>query len=224
MPRFANPLPIITPVHRQVDPAHRSAAYKLFHNRYHCITAQANLYSKEYLKISGTLTTGDKACDAAMATSSVQIWLTPAAMAVFLNDGATFALIDPTQSVEIYETINEHLQDWKRHLTLELNTTNVPFQDLRWFEALAVEIFQIARGYMGRTRQPTLGLFPQGAVMRGLSKTTPAQRAEALEASRPKEHSLVVESLRKEQQAATVDPATRSKPWLLKRRDPNGRT
>jgi hypothetical protein len=223
MPRHANPPPVFHPQPVAVDPAQHSAAYKLFHHRYHCITAQMNLYSKAYLEISGMVSTGDKNADRAMAHAPAQCWLTPAAMAEFLEQGATFAIKEPKETVEIYENINQHLQDWKNHVQKELNTSDVPWEDLRKFEALAVEVFKIARGFMARSH-PMQSFFNRvgGGVMRGLSREAPkldhnnqpiiTPRGEI---AAPAAHTPVVDAMRKEMQQLDTGLVKKpNKPWL----------
>lgn len=214
MRRPANPPPVIHPVTNPVDPKQFSAAYKLFHNRYQALTAQMNLYSKGYLEVFGTVSSGDKELDAAMAKSEVRVWLTPSAMAMFLDEGMGFRLIDPKDSVDIYNTINEHLTDWKRHTQLEVNPLNVPWDDLRKFENLAKEMFPIARGYMRNLPTPFDGIFNRTGVMRGLSRKRPDEDS----SNKPVEkeaHSPILETMRQEmQQNTSASPAKKVKPWL----------
>lgn len=216
MPRFANPPPVKTPVTNQVDPSKLSAAYRLFHDRYECITEQMNLYSKEYLSVFGMVTTGDKKQDEAMAKYPVRVWLAPASMAQFLDQGSSFSLVKREETATIYGLIIEHLTDWKRHLQFELNPYDVPWDDLRMFEALAKEMYPTARGYIKNLSAP-FDMFSKmgGGVMRGLSRSKAPEKKDADKAT-PEAHTPILETMRQEIQANQNTPAAsrKTKPWL----------
>lgn len=170
--RMANPPAVKHPVTTPL-PATTSAAYHLFTDRYACTTAQRNLYSANYLKISGVVSTGDKTVDKAMGDYPVAVWLTPVAMAEFRNDGASFTLNNPADAAPIYKHLRDHLMDWKNHIDRNININDPPMEDLRKLEELAQEMYPIALGYMP-VEEPSFGFLGRNfGVMRGLSREAP---------------------------------------------------
>lgn len=176
VPTYAKPLPVITPVlGKPIDPANRTAAHRLFNDRYRVMMSQMDLYSEKYLREGGMVTTGDKEVDRAMAYQKVQCYQTAAGMAELLDQGCSFHLVDPNDSVKIYRDVIDHLTDWKHYVTREINPINVPKEDLAKFDHLASEIYYIARGFMAMERQPE-GFFTKLEAMerrRGIAKNRP---------------------------------------------------
>ena len=217
MPQFARPPPVKQLRTDKVTPKDLSAAYKLFHNRYQCTTSQMNYYSKEYLSTFGMVTTGDKAADDAMAHSTVNVWLTPAAMAIFLNEGSVFGLVDRKSSIEIYGLLMEHLRDWQQHLRLELNPKDVPWEDLRQFEALAKEMFPIASGFVQNLEQPFSHFVNRsGGIMRGLKREAPPPVTSVPGTSEITERGFqpILDTMMQEVKTPSPEPSKKSKPWL----------
>jgi hypothetical protein len=156
--RPARPAAVVIPAAPTVSVDKQTAAYKLFHHRFDCIIAQMHLYSTPYLQISGMVTTGDRDADRAMATAPVRTWMTPAAMAQFLSDAAPFRLVKPSDAAPIYQMLTEHLNDWKQYVSTTMNPVDVPTDDLIKFDALAGEIYNTARGFLGQAK-PVSGFF-----------------------------------------------------------------
>lgn len=139
---------------KYIDPSKHSAAYKLFHYPIVCVVAHMHLTTQEHTDIGGYVTSGDSKIDRAQALADAHVQLTVAAMAEFHDQGIAMRLATPEDSVRIYQMIHEHLMDWRRVLETEA-TTQVPLEDLKKFDALAGEVYQIARYYM--TTAPTHG-------------------------------------------------------------------
>lgn len=127
-----------------------SAAFRIFHYYYKCYIPQSQLYSRDYIHQFGIPTTGHKAIDREMANSPTLAQLTIAQMAEHFDDGATLTLQDPKQSVEIYKTIREHLILCREAAQNPVGGEVPPMEDLRKLDALAGEVYKIARGYMDR--------------------------------------------------------------------------
>lgn len=130
-----------------IQEAH-SPAFKLFNYYYECTIPQNHLYDQDYVSQFGIPTSGDADIDREMARSRVTVRLTIAQMATHLENGAPICLIDQKKSVEIYETIIAHLNNWKRKVTQSPGAIEVPTKDLEELDALAGEVYKIAKGYM----------------------------------------------------------------------------
>lgn len=122
-----------------------SAAYKIWHYRFMCTIAQMHLMSAEFLEQGGSVTSGNPAIDRQMANNTVEVQLTPAAMAMYLAEGASIALVQMSDAAKIYQMIHDHLSDWHRALQNSPHTLNPPLEELRMFDALAGAIYHQAR-------------------------------------------------------------------------------
>lgn len=119
---------------------------------------QHHLYDEQWLKQVGVPTSGDRNIDRELANSEILCQLTIAEMAEKFANGATLTLEDPKKSVEIYETINEHIGDWRQISSNPLGMEEIPVEDLRMLEELAIEIYKIARGYRVKQLEDSKGL------------------------------------------------------------------
>lgn len=128
--------------------AEHSAAYKIFHYYYHCLIPQHHLYSQDFISTFGLPTSENREIDRELATSEVLTQVTIAEMSQHLANGANMTLEEPRKSVEVYRILREHLLDWKRKTEDPLDTTEPPVEDLRDLDALAVEVYKIAKGFM----------------------------------------------------------------------------
>lgn len=132
----------------QMSTVEKSAAYKIFHYYYKVYIAQHFMYSSDYIKAFGIPTSGDKDIDKTLANSKTLVQLTIAQMADKLDMGASMSLEDPKISVEIYDTIRQHLLDWDNHVRNSLASVDPPLEDLQKLDKLAAEVYKIAKVYM----------------------------------------------------------------------------
>lgn len=171
-------------------------AFRIFNYYYECTIPQNHLYDADYVKTFGMPTSGDPEVDREMARSRVPVNLTIAQMATHLDNGAAITLINQEKSVEIYETIVEHLNDWKKKVSQSLTMSEVPSKDLEELDALAAEVYKIARGYMEKNIHDDP--FARLVTRQGYSNP---KRQEALpeeETSLPEQHSRISDSINKD--------------------------
>lgn len=133
------------------DPSKHTAAYKICHYRFIVRIAQMHLISQQALDNTWRVTSGNAAVDRAMAEELVQAQLTIAEMAEHHANGATMSLVNPEDSTRIYGIIHEHLMDWMRQLQTSVTVSNAPLEDLRRLDALAGDVYLIARYYWQKT-------------------------------------------------------------------------
>lgn len=138
---------VITRFATNADPSKHSAAYKIFHYKFICSIAAMHLQRQEHLEVFGYVTSGDAKVDRALAHAEMHVQLTIAAMAQFYDEGIPFKLVDPKDSVKIYQTIHQHLMDWKQHIEFS-STFEAPIDELRKLDAVAAEVYGHARFHM----------------------------------------------------------------------------
>lgn len=172
-----------------------SAAYVIFHYYYRCYIPQSYLYSPDHIKEYGIMTSEDRNIDRALAQSQTLTRQTIAEMAELFDRGATITLEDPSQSAEIYTVLNEHLVTWVNQVQ-SVNATEAPMQDLRKLEALAMEIYGIAKHYL-KEAPGTNTLFKGLKTLegrRGMSRISGVRESVTL----PDQHTAVTEVITKE--------------------------
>lgn len=126
------------------QPAEHTPAFKIFHYYYEVYVPQYALYGENYLQDYGFPTTGNRETDRAMANQRTLCQLTLAQMAEHIDNGISVILADPTKSMELYEIVNKHLIEWKQKASFDRHI-NVPLEDLKKLEVLAVNLYDIAK-------------------------------------------------------------------------------
>lgn len=172
-----------------------TAAFRIFHYYYRCYIPQSQLYSREFLQQFGVPTTGDKKIDREMANSSTLAQLTIAQIANHFDDGATITLEDPRKSVEIYETIREHLVLCRETAQNPAGGEVPPMEDLRKLDNLAGEVYKIARGYMSQATEDSrlFSRLNQLGGRRAMTRDTKVPEARQVAA----EHTPVTDAINK---------------------------
>lgn len=123
-------------------------AYQIFHYEFLCRIAQMHLYSTEYLEQAGVVTTGSKEMDRASAMEMVDVRLTIAAMAEYISEGATIAVVNSEDCAKIYRLIRAHLENWQEKVQQSLHQIQVPAEDLRKLDAVAAYVYPYARYHL----------------------------------------------------------------------------
>lgn len=154
-------------VHAQ--PVKQTNAYKLFNYRFLVEIAQMHLYDSKWLESSGVVTTGNPVLDRQTALQPMVAQLSPAAMAEFHDEGVEMRLVNPEDSVRIYQMIYDHMKDWQHAVNFNVNINDAPLEDLRKFDALATEVYKLARYYW--KEKPYHGQFGQFLQSRGRRRT-----------------------------------------------------
>jgi len=144
--------------------ADKSVAQKLFTFRYRAQISKVHLISEKEIAQFGTVSTGNKDVDRAMADEIVTATLTAPEMAEFLDNSVTFALCNTKDSVQIFRHLMELLKDWEERSRADLQEVKVPIEELVKLEKLAAHMYQsakywIAKGEYGNDLQHRLSLF-----------------------------------------------------------------
>lgn len=124
-----------------------TVAFQLFHSHWNCLIPEMYLYDQKYLEQVGTVSSGDRAIDRQMAHNRREVRLTPAAMAIYFDEGAPIKMVNPIDAIPIYRLILEHLETWKHIINTEVNIGNPPIEDLKKFDNLAAALFPLANQF-----------------------------------------------------------------------------
>lgn len=194
-----------------------TAAYKIFNYPFLCRIAQMHLVSEEVLRQTGALTTGNAEWDRAAAMEMVDVRLTIAAMAEYVAEGATIALLNPEDSAKIYRLIKEHLEAWYYEVQSNLHLLEVPTEDLRKLDTLAAYVYPYARYYL--TERPFHGRLATtlANLARGRGARVPegpdaeAERKRLMRENTPAQHTPLADSI-------AAEAMQRRKAWDTKTR------
>ncbi len=194
-----------------------TAAYKIFNYPFLCRIAQMHLTSEEVLRQTGTVTTGNAEWDRAAACEMVDVPLTIAAMAIYVDEGATIALINPEDTAKIYRLIREHLEAWYHEVQTNLHLMDVPTDDLRKLDALAAYVYPHARYYL--TERPFHGRLANTLASLAAARGAPllqspdpeAERKRLMRENTPAHHTPLADSI-------ATEAMRRRKAWDTKTR------
>lgn len=123
-------------------------AWRLFNLRYKCAASNLVEVTTEYLASGRAVmnVTGDKIVDTLAAGRMEYRNMTAAAIAMFISEGHPIAITQLKDCVQIYADIQDHLHD---HLMAAKSAMHIddlpPIEDLRAFEALALEVYRTAK-------------------------------------------------------------------------------
>lgn len=130
-------------------------AWRLFNLQFKCLASSMLEYSTEYLTSGNAVinVTGDKHVDS-MAAGRMEIRrLTAAAIAMYMNDGNSIGITDMYDCVQIYNDVQDHLHDHLMASKQAMHREDVAeIEELRQFEALALEVYQTAKRLEPRTK------------------------------------------------------------------------
>lgn len=122
-----------------------SIAYRIFHDLYLVEIPEIYNHDWNHVKEVGTYTTGNAEMDMQMATAPLRRYMTIAAMVLFHDDGAPITLMQPTDSMQIYSMLMEHLGNWRWIVEMFLNATPPPADDFYMMESFANAIQPLAK-------------------------------------------------------------------------------
>lgn len=123
-------------------------AWRLFNLRYKCQASSLVEVSTDYLATGNAImnVTGDKVVDTLAIGRMEYRNLTAAAIAMFMNEGHAVAITQLKDCVQIYADIQDHLHDQLQAARQALHINDLPpIEDLRAFEALALEVYRVAK-------------------------------------------------------------------------------
>ena len=123
-----------------------TAAWRLFNLRYEVVSPDHAGYSTHYLRNNHINVTGDKQVDRARESQMSRGQQTAAGIAMLMNEGYSVGLVNYKDCVQIYADIQQHLGDWREQTLFHSHPDGFPpIEDLRAFEALAVEVYELAK-------------------------------------------------------------------------------
>lgn len=137
-------------------------AWRLFNLRYKCLATNLTEVTSEYLATGNVImnVTGDKTVDS-LSTGRMEIKIfTAAAIAMLMDEGHAIAITDMYDCVQIYNDIQDHLYDHLENAKRVFHVDDIPpIEELRQFEALALEVYQTAKRLEPRAAQVHGGVF-----------------------------------------------------------------
>ena len=130
------------------DPNH-SPAYKIYHYKFDYSIPAIHFYTQEYLDFVGILSSGDKKTDRQLMNEQVHTRGTIREIAEKWGDDINVILVNPRDSVRIYEALNAHLHDWNSAVKEDINLQmeDVPLDKLALYDAFAGSIYEMARRF-----------------------------------------------------------------------------
>lgn len=126
-------------------------AFKIFHYYYQCRVPAMHMVSDIELENRGIVTTGRPDLDKQLANELMDVNITIAKMVELHDNRVPIILADPSKASVIYEIARDHLNNWKRTLETELTVPDVPEEFLTALDALAADLFVVARQFTAIT-------------------------------------------------------------------------
>lgn len=159
---------------KPVKPVHPNIQ-ALFHDLYRVRMYQMEVQSIEEQRAMGTISTGDRKLDNAMATSSIYLYITINDMVEYYRQGSPFFLTNQDDSKKIFEAVTNHTGVWRKALQFAMNMGRSPVQDLIDMENFASTIYDKAK--FEYVKPPSeihatgslANFLYSGSVLRGLS-------------------------------------------------------
>lgn len=140
----------------------KSPAWRLFNLRYKCLATNLTEVTSEYLATGNVImnVTGDKTVDA-LSSGRMEIKIfTAAAIAMLMDEGHAIAITDMYDCVQIYNDIQDHLYDHLQNAKQAFHIDDIPpIEELRQFEALALEVYHVAKRLEPRAAKVHGGVF-----------------------------------------------------------------
>lgn len=137
-------------------------AWRLFNLRFKCLATNLIEVTSEYLATGQVVmnVTGDPTVDR-LSSGRMEIKnLTAAAIAMFMDEGHAIAITDMYDCVQIYNDIQDHLHDHLRASRQAFHKDDLPpIEELRMFEALALEVYRTAKLLEPKASQVHGGIF-----------------------------------------------------------------
>jgi len=125
-----------------------SAQWRIWHDRFACSMREIDTMSVDYLRIFGTLTTGDSTLDRQMLNDEVSRYLTIIDMVKFFGEGVRIKVKRNEDCKTVYILIQEHLQNWQKELEYALRTDQAPLEELELMNKFADAVYEHAKWYL----------------------------------------------------------------------------
>lgn len=121
-----------------------TVAQRLFHERFYCTVPEIFYQTEESMKFYGSIHYNDPAITQGAMHRERRLYIPPAGMVMYLEQGAPLQLENIEDSVTIYNLIIQHLKDWKQLLE-GLVGEKPPIDDLRLFDEFAEILYPLVR-------------------------------------------------------------------------------
>lgn len=117
----------------------------LFEYRYRVLMNQMDVMPLEERREFGTVSSGDKKIDKAMAVSYIPVYLTINEMIMNYEKVIPMRLAEPRDAKKIFEAIIAHTGAWREALKHVMNVGSAPVEDLITMENFAASIYERAK-------------------------------------------------------------------------------
>lgn len=137
-----------------------TAAWRIWNLRFHVKVPALAQYSAEYLRNNTINVTGDRETDKLRMNQLVDVRHTCAGLAMLINEGYSFAIMDRWHCVQMYSDIQEHFRNWL-DMTYSGHPAEAfpPLEDLRLLEAVALEMHSEAQRLDPKDREVASRIF-----------------------------------------------------------------
>lgn len=132
--------------------------YRIFHKVYLVKIPEDSQLSVEEQKIIGTPICGILEYDRDRSNRFVKVMLKLSVIIEKYSEGISIRLINRSDMVEIYQTLQSHLERWGNELQYGLNHGLAPLRDLANMEKFADSLYKVVRYELDHTL-PTNPLF-----------------------------------------------------------------
>lgn len=125
-----------------------SVQYRIWHDTFLCQMRNIDTMSIDYLKIFGTLDSGDPSLNNESMNELVLRRLTIIEMIKFFNQGINVFIKKAEDSKTIYILIQQHLQNWAREVQYALRQDSIPREELAIMEQFADAVYEHAKWFL----------------------------------------------------------------------------
>jgi arginyl-tRNA synthetase len=91
---------------------------------------QEYTYDDDYIKRRGIIQTPNKKINAILSKEKVQVYLTVAQMVDYFTEGVTVELLDRKTMLEIYDNIQNYINEWKDYLQYSINANKENYKEM----------------------------------------------------------------------------------------------
>lgn len=126
----------------------KSPAFYLFHTWYGWRVPEMSTLTEYARENHGYFAHPDPKKAEAILMNKKTVFMRPFEAAEYLTTGMALDINNPTEAIEVYKYIMEHLAAWLHYVTSpQLISRNLPMQGLREFNKLANALFPVAHRY-----------------------------------------------------------------------------
>lgn len=122
--------------------------YRIWNDTFLCQMRNIDTMSVDYLKIFGTLDSGDSSLNNESMNEIVLRRLTIIEMIKYFHQGINVFIKNPEDCKTIYILIQTHLQNWTREVQYSLRQDSIPREELTIMETFAEAVYEHAKWYL----------------------------------------------------------------------------